>query len=528
MQQQGRLNIVIELLSRWIAKVQLNNALTFYDINKISEDLSSKLLNLVYDYELTNLNKINSNYPGIDLGDLTNKLAFQVTSRTDFQKIIENVETFVKSEHHLTFSNGLRFFILGFENVKIGKKDIKKTYKDFDAKIHIFTFKDLIKEISHIYNTDDKKFNKILELLKYEFDNNNKDIVIQNFFYLNSNIHADISSLYLDFSKNILPEYLKTQYSKYANIKTFLSSNLQPFYNVYYPVSIMPSFDNYNYSRSKEIKRIEKAPDLFTDCNHITLFGIAGSGKSTLVKHLFLNSITNFYSVPIVIELRDLNENMISILDFIKNNIFHLKTEYDSILEDFLKQGKVLLMFDGFDEVTSDKKGLIIKEIERFIDQYGKNKYLITTRPGTNIERISRFKNLTVAPLNISEVKEFIQKQIKDVALTGRIIEVIEKPDNKEYIHYLSNPLLLSMYILNFNYNPEIPKKKSKFYSNVFDTLYQRHDGLSKSGFVREKLTSFSQEEFEKILKVFSFISYFENKFTFDIQYHCYPTKMHI
>ena len=118
------------------------------------------------------------------------------------------------------------------------------------------------------------------------------------------------------------------------------------------------------------------------------------------------------------------------------------------------------------------------------------------------------------------EIIEFIKKQkYENEEFKERLIETINHPENQNYIHYLSNPLLLSMFMLNFENYPELPKRKSRFYENVFNTLYQRHDGTSKHGFQREKLSNLKQDDFEFILKRFCFLSYFEGIFSFDEKY---------
>ncbi len=54
------------------------------------------------------LNKIKSNFLGLDIGDSTNALvAYQVTSKTDTKKIIENLESVIKYNFHKTFTSVL-------------------------------------------------------------------------------------------------------------------------------------------------------------------------------------------------------------------------------------------------------------------------------------------------------------------------------------------------------------------------------------------------------------------------------------
>ena len=75
------------------------------------------------------------------------------------------------------------------------------------------------------------------------------------------------------------------------------------------------------------------------------------------------------------------------------------------------------------------------------------------------------------------------------------------------------------MFILTFQSYANIPQKKSIFYRQVFDTLFYLHDSVSKLAYVREKESGVSKEEIEEILKIFSFISFFEEKFIFDLDY---------
>ncbi len=76
------------------------------------------------------------------------------------------------------------------------------------------------------------------------------------------------------------------------------------------------------------------------------------------------------------------------------------------------------------------------------------------------------------------------------------------------------------MYILTYRNYPELPKSKNKFYWNVFDTLCTKHDSISKKGaYVHEKKSKLQNEDFEKILRWFCYVSVLEERFNFDEQY---------
>ncbi|TDX86746.1 hypothetical protein [Epilithonimonas xixisoli] len=77
----------------------------------------------------------------------------------------------------------------------------------------------------------------------------------------------------------------------------------------------------------------------------------------------------------------------------------------------------------------------------------------------------------------------------------------------------------MSLYLLTFQNYASIPDKKYIFYRRVINALFSEHDSKTKLGFVREKQCGLDQEQFEEILKSFSFLSYFESEFVFDSDY---------
>ncbi|MCB1177415.1 MAG: NACHT domain-containing protein, partial [Leptospiraceae bacterium] len=249
--------------------------------------------------------------------------------------------------------------------------------------------------------------------------------------------------------------------------------------------------------------------------------GDAGSGKSTLIKHLFLNSIKEKIGVPILIELRYLNNEEQSIEEYIISKIFENKlTQNNVILERLLKKGKFVFFLDGYDELNTDIKLRIIENLNSFVNKYSNNKFILTTRPHSNIEHLPLFHNFVMKSLSGQEINEFIKLQLsKESELSDKIIKSL-KENKSEYIsEFLTNPLLLSLYILTFQSNSEIPNKKYVFYRRVINALFSEHDSKTKLGYVREKQSKLNQEQFEEVLKAFSFLSYFESKFNFDKEY---------
>ena len=66
---------------------KLRNTLGLSDISVYSENFFRDILNIIFDYQLINTNEDRSNEPGLDLGDESKKIAFQVTTTKTSAKI---------------------------------------------------------------------------------------------------------------------------------------------------------------------------------------------------------------------------------------------------------------------------------------------------------------------------------------------------------------------------------------------------------------------------------------------------------
>jgi hypothetical protein len=327
----------------------------------------------------------------------------------------------------------------------------------------------------------------------------------------------DIKNEVTFFLDNGVSDYVNSMTEKFGSTKTFLFRNEKvSFYDVYFPISL-----EINDKRLKA-NTIE---DLFEGKNNcVTIIGNAGSGKSMLLKHLFLSAVKTLYKVPIVVELRSLNDFEGDLTEFLYKVIFNNRlTPNKKILERILSSGSFVFLLDGYDEIYSTHKIKITNDLDSFIDRYFKNDYIISSRPDSGIESLPRFNNFEIQGLNHNEIFKFIDLQLKDHELHPLAIKIkdtIKKPENQDYKNFLGSPLLLSMFILTFNSYPELPKKKSKFYWNVFDTLASKHDTFTKhGGFQHERKTGLLNEDFEAILKWLSYITLFEGKYSFDKEY---------
>jgi len=165
MNAEDEIKEISRLISQWITEIAIHGYNSLFDINKLSEGLSAELLNLVYGYNLVNLNDTTKNAVGLDLGDATNKVAFQVTSRTDSFKIKKTLNNCLKQRLENTYSNGIKFLLLNIGVIKY-KSDFKNIYNKFNIEKDIITIEKLINDIRKICVSDIDKGKNILKLLE--------------------------------------------------------------------------------------------------------------------------------------------------------------------------------------------------------------------------------------------------------------------------------------------------------------------------------------------------------------------------
>jgi uncharacterized protein (UPF0305 family) len=145
--------------------IKLENSIGYFDSNRSAQQFFADLFNIIFDADYKELDKLSgtTNYPAIDLGDLTNKKAIQVTTDNTSTKIKYTIEKFISNELYNDFDE-LRIYIIG------EKKSYTTTFNTdekfvFDRKKHICCETDLMNVIHKI--TDIEKLKKI----KYHIQN---------------------------------------------------------------------------------------------------------------------------------------------------------------------------------------------------------------------------------------------------------------------------------------------------------------------------------------------------------------------
>jgi len=149
MKQLKVIHRINELFSIFVTQIKGLNSLNMYDINTISETILIPLFKEIYQFsDLKNVNDDKKNYPGIDLGDDTNKVAFQITATRNSKKINDTFQQFFKFKLEDKYDR-LYFYILTEKqnSYTINNNELEKLDFDFLPERDILDYRDLLKKI---------------------------------------------------------------------------------------------------------------------------------------------------------------------------------------------------------------------------------------------------------------------------------------------------------------------------------------------------------------------------------------------
>ncbi|ANY19849.1 NACHT domain protein [Tsuneonella dongtanensis] len=308
--------------------------------------------------------------------------------------------------------------------------------------------------------------------------------------------------------------YLEKNYARCRYYKTLLDP--------YEPCDLEATYINVKLHlkgrTAAEIVEDTKLINRFLDGEKFVVTGLAGCGKSMLMKSAVLRTYGSSNSLPLFFELRKLNG--LKNVDLVEQ--IHEDCSQDGKEVSFgqfklaLRSGLFALILDGFDEIEYDQRKDISEQIIEFTTNYPQCPIIISSRPDNDVfGSWSEFKVFEVEKFDKRQTLALIDKAKYDEGVRKRFKEALEDRLFKTHGSFLQSPLLTIIMMFTFEEFAEIPTKMHAFYARAFDTLFQKHDA-DKDQFVRKIRTGLSREDFKLTLSCFCAISYLAEKFSFN------------
>lgn len=252
--------------------------------------------------------------------------------------------------------------------------------------------------------------------------------------------------------------------------------------------------------------------------NKLIITGTGGIGKSVMMKHFFLNVLQNTHYVPILLELRGLNEfdeKSINLVDYIYNIMVTLKFKLERKYFDYsLETGCYVILLDGYDEVKNELSKQVTSQIFALSEKYPDNHYILSSRPLEEFMGWNQFEELHSQSLSKAQALSLINKIEYENKIKEKFYKELDEYLYDKYKTFASNPLLLTIMLLTFENRASIPDKLNDFFEQAFTTLFHTHDA-TKGGYKRDIRSKLGYEDFKAVFSYFCFKSFFNSDYRF-------------
>jgi len=302
--------------------------------------------------------------------------------------------------------------------------------------------------------------------------------------------------------KIALRRYRKALIDKYQQIKI-------PF-RPERPLEMQEIFVPLKVKGTRDIDQID-AYQAITKHKRLMVLGAPGAGKTMLLRYVALSyaeaRLTGLpkQPVPILLELNRLNESD----EPIQNKLVEILGLNDfpnahNFVEIGLKQGTLMLLFDGFDEVNTKERQRVVNQINDLLDTYKQCRAIITCRTAVYRNEFAEKTEQTLEIVEFSDqqIHQFLMPWEKDMPPEKSIEQLIFALRDKPRIMALArNPLLLT--IIAYLYSDTefiLPHSRAEFYSKATDVLLDQwkvernHYKAAQKRLVLQHLALFNQD----------------------------------
>ena len=300
--------------------------------------------------------------------------------------------------------------------------------------------------VNQTINIDSSKTEVTPQFLKDYYQHHFKTISLL------SNIPKSIDDIFVNLA--IIKEKKEETKDKRLNREAFLSS----------------------YEEIHKPKEPIEIKELVSKSNKSLIYGKAGIGKTTLCKYIAYKwaegKIYQEFEYVIYIPLREWKNGGIkgAITDY------YYSRDENNITIDFSSK-KILFLFDGYDELNSDKKKALIDEVA----YYGLNYYLITTRPygyqKSDFRVDEYFETIGFTDRNIEDYVYYFfgEDENEELCTKGLNLENYIK-DNVRIKYISAIPIMLEM-ICSLWERKEFDSDMTmtELYGQVIETLIKKH-----------------------------------------------------
>ncbi len=337
-------------------------------------------------------------------------------------------------------------------------------------------------------------------------------------------------------------QYVQNYAVRHGILKVLGMREPVPLEAVYTAVQFL---DRNGISRFESIEELEKAfrqqPDrsfqpknakkldglkVANEKQYLMVLGGPGAGKSTFLRKMGLEALKGegggylHESIPVMIELKNFTSSEVGIAQAIAQE-FRICgfPSPDEVTTKLLEQGKLLILLDGLDEVPTKNVEETIRQIQNFVDQYDKNRFIASCRVAAYRHNFRRFTDVAMADFNQGQIQQFIANWFssevdREANTAQKCWNLLQRPENRAARELAQSPLLLTLLCLVYHSSQSFPQNRSVLYRKALRVLLEEW-AAEKRIFPEEIYQGLSTELEEVLLSEIAFKGFEANRLFF-------------
>jgi hypothetical protein len=240
----------------------------------------------------------------------------------------------------------------------------------------------------------------------------------------------------------------------------------------------------------------------------LMVLGSPGAGKSTFIRKIGLEALKGQQGeyehecIPVLLELKSFNGSEIENAIAQEFKICGLPCPEEATAK-LLEAGKLLILLDGLDEVPAKNLNETIRQIQNFVDQHDKNRFIASCRIAAYQNYFRRFTDVAMADFDPMQIRQFISNWFhsqtdQELGTALKCWSLLQKTENVAAKELAQTPLLLTLLCLVYDRSQNFPQNRSVLYRKALRVLLE--EWASEKRILQEELYEGLNTELEEIL----------------------------
>ena len=305
---------------------------------------------------------------------------------------------------------------------------------------------------------------------------------------------------------NAFHQYDKNYRERHGQVKVFCVGMREPIPldDVYVPVQFLDDQSISRYGSPEDVEKAfryrygsgyisstDKRKDgtaVANEKQYLMLLGGPGVGKSTFLRKVGLEALKgkkgNFKHecIPVFLELKKFTADQINIEALITKEFRTCGyPDPKQMTESALKLGKLLILFDGLDEVPAAHVDNVVSNIGDFVDRYHRNRFIASCRVAAYKGGFKRFTEVEMAEFDDEQIEAYIKnwfdstpdryrRELDAEMETAQQCWIrLSETESEATKELARNPLLLTLLCIVYDNSQDFPRNRAALYEDALN-----------------------------------------------------------